>query len=138
MISQAPNDKDDVIVAGGFLDDQDVRSSKGSDVDSLQSTHEEADIRLVLHAAHSPFETVVVSSRDTDVLLLVAHFRHLHCDNLWVMAGTSKARKFIPVGTVCNSLNGLAGNLLAFHALTGCDTTSYMANHSKQTCWTLF
>ncbi len=138
LISQAPNDKD-VIVAGGFLDEQDVRSSKGSDVDSLRSTHEEADTRLVLHAAHSRFETVV-PSRDTDViLLLVAHFRHIHFDNLWVMAGTSKARKFIPVGTVCNSLpNDLVGNLLAFHALTGCDTTSYMANHSKQTSWTLF
>ncbi len=55
------------------------------------------------------------------------------------MAGTSKARKFIPVGTVCNSLpNGLVGTLLAFRALTGCDTTSYMANHSTQTSWTLF
>ncbi len=138
LISQAPNDKD-VIVAGGFLDEKDVRSSKGSDVDSLRSTHEEADTRLVLHAAHSRFDAVVVPSRDRDViLLLVAHFRHIHCDNLWVMAGTSKARNFIPVGTVCNSLpNGLVGNLLAFHALTGCDT-SHMANHSKQTSWTLF
>ncbi len=35
LISQAPNDKD-VIVAGGFLEEQDVRSSKGCDVDSLR------------------------------------------------------------------------------------------------------
>ncbi len=83
LTSQAPNDKD-IIVAGGFLDEQDARSSKGSDVDSLRSTHEEADTRLVLHATYSHFETVVVSSRDRDVvLLLVAHFRHIHCDNLW-------------------------------------------------------
>ena len=28
--------------------------------------------------------------------------------------------------------------LPAFHALTGCDTTSYLAGHSKKSCWKIF
>ena len=29
-------------------------------------------------------------------------------------------------------------DLLAFHALTGCDTTSYIANHTKRSSWKIF
>ena len=46
----------------------------------LKSTHEEDDTGLVLHAVHSQFHTVVMSSRDTDVLLLlVSHFQSMQC-----------------------------------------------------------
>ena len=87
---QAPKDKE-IVVAGGFRKELEVKSSKGTtDSTPLKSTHEEADTRLVLHAIHSQFNTVVVSSRDTDVLLLlVSHFRCMQCEHLWMMSGTS-------------------------------------------------
>ncbi len=50
-----------VVVAAGFTE--------------KTTTNEEADTRLLLRAVHSQFNTVVVSSRDTDVLVLrVANF----------------------------------------------------------------
>ncbi len=60
-----------IVVAGGFTDELEVRSSMGTSVDHFRSTNEEADTRLVLHAVNSPCNTVVVASRDTDVLLLL-------------------------------------------------------------------
>lgn len=52
-------------------------------------------------------------------------------------AGTSKRRKFVPIHT-CDQLSPmLKSNLLAFHALTGCDATSYLAK-SKRAGWNVF
>ena len=102
--------------------------------------HTEADTRLVLHAVHSQFHTVVVSSRDTDVLLLlVSHFQIMQCQHLWMTSGISKKRRYIPIDAVFNKLpSGSASSLLAFHAFTGCDTTSYIANHTKRSSWKIF
>ena len=125
LCSQAHVDKA-IVVAGGFRDELEVKSSTGAtDLGPLKYTHEEADTRLVLHAVHSQFQTVVVSSRDTDVLLLlVSHFQRIQCQHLWMKSGTSKKRRYIPIDEVFNKLpSGSASSLLAFHALTGCDTT---------------
>jgi len=82
-----------------------VRSSKEtSDLHAQRSTHE-ADTRMVLCAVHDQFRTVVVSSQDTDVLLLlVAHFERAQCEHLWMMLGTSKKRSYIPVNVVYDKL----------------------------------
>ena len=100
----------------------------------------EADTRLVLHAIHCQFNTVVVASRDTDILLLlVYHFQRMSCEHLWMMCGSSKKWRYTPIEHVFNNLpTGSVSTLLAFQALTGCDTTSYIANHSKRTSWGLF
>ena len=140
LCSQAPDAKE-IVVAGGFRDELEVRSSKTTtDLTQLRATHEEADTRLVLHAVHSQFHTVVVSSRDTDVLLLlVSHFPRVQCEHLWMMSGTTKKRQYIPIDAVFNSLPAeSATSLLPFHALTGCDTTSYIANHTKRSAWKVF
>lgn len=72
-------------------------------------------------------------------LLLVSHFQRMQCEHLWMMSGTSKKRRYIPIDAVFNKLpNGSAGSLLAFHALTGCDTTSYIANNTKRSSWKIF
>ena len=101
LCSQAPVDKE-IVVAGGFRDELQVKSSTCTiDLGPLKSTHEEADTRLVLHAVHSQFHTVVVSSRDTDVLLLlVSHFQRMQCQHLWMKSGTSKKRRYIPIDEV--------------------------------------
>ena len=53
-------------------------SNKALEMTLLQTTHEEADTRIVLHCVHTNTDQVVVSSRDTDVLiLLVSHFTYM-------------------------------------------------------------
>ncbi len=96
----------EIVVAGGFRDELEVKSSTGAtDLGPLKSTHEEADTRLVLHAVHSQFHTVVVSSRYTDVLLLLlSHFKIMQCQHIWMKSGTSKKRRYIPIDAVFNKL----------------------------------
>ena len=61
--------------------------------------------------------------RDTDVVLLLIH--HITADEVWMDAGTTKNPRCIPVHDMRNSLPvPLNRNLLAFHAITGCDSTS--------------
>ena len=116
LCSQAPVDKA-IVVAVGFRDELEVKSSTGTtDLGPLKSTHEEADTRSVLHTVNSQFHTGVVSSRDTDVLLLlVSHFRRMQCQHLWMKSGTLKTRRYIPIDAVFNKLpRGSASSLLAF------------------------
>ena len=54
-------------------------------------------------------------------------------------SGISKKRRYIPIDAVFNKLPcGSASSLVAFHALTGCDTSSYIANHTKRSSWKIF
>ena len=96
----------EVAVAGGFKDEREVRSSKTStDIAQLRATHEEADTRLVLRALNCPFEVLVVSSKDTDVLvMLLAHFPNMQCEHLWMRSGTAKQHKDIPIRETFNNL----------------------------------
>jgi len=127
----------DVVVAGGFVEEDKALSTAGSDVSTLSATHEEADTRIIVHASQSNQKTVVVCARDTDViLLLLHHYQRIKCDEVWVMAGTSGKRKFIPIHTIALSMDDqLRRNILAFHAITGCDVTSYLAGISKKNAW---
>jgi hypothetical protein len=91
---------------------------------------------------HTDAEIVVVSARDTDELvLLLAHFHNLNFKKIWMKAGTSKRRKYIPVHDIRQKLsfsNPVFETLIPFHAITGCDTVSYFAGHSKKTAWKIF
>ncbi|KAL5008318.1 hypothetical protein ScPMuIL_013899, partial [Solemya velum] len=73
----APDDKE-IVVAGGFKQEQEVRLSKNTtDLTHLRARHEEADTIMVLHALHCQSSTVVDSSKDTDVLVpLVSYYPH--------------------------------------------------------------
>jgi hypothetical protein len=77
---------------------------------------------------------VNVICRDTDVLvLLVAHMPNL-CQHVWMQAGTTKKKRYIPVHKLPLGEKARA-SLLAFHALTGCDTTSQFAGIGKKSAW---
>ena len=140
LVKNAPLGKE-LVVAGGFLSEEEVHSTNElTNVELLRATHEEADTRMVLHAIHCNYKNIVVSSKDTDVLaLLVAHRHRMSCDHLWMMAGTKQKRKYIPVDDILQQLpSGSESSLLAFHALTGCDSTSFISNHSKRTAFKVF
>ena len=102
----APENKE-IVVFGGLADEEEVNCSKAavdtSCTTALRCNHEEADTRLVLHALYNTYQTVVVSSRDTDVLvLLVAHYPGAKCQKLWMMLGTSGKRRYILIEAVYN------------------------------------
>ena len=55
------------------------------------------------------------------------------------MAGTSTKRKFISIHTIALSMEAhIRKNILAFHAITGCDVTSYLAGISKKNAWKIY
>ena len=134
---QSQYDKE-IVTAGGFKNELEVWASRDiENISELCSTQEEADTRLILHAINCNFKYIVVSSRDTDVLiLLVSHFHRMNCIELWMMCGTQKKPKYIPVHEIVKNLSSnTLKALIPFHTLTGCDTTSYLAQHTKWTAW---
>ena len=140
LIEHSPTDKL-VVVGGGFTEATTVKSSDPDlDVSSLMADHEEADTRLILHCIHIDLKTIVMSVRDTDVLLLLlAHYDKMRCTRLYMKAGTSKAPKFLPVHEIRTLLSAdQVATLLAFHAITGCYSVSQFSGHGKKTSWKVF
>ena len=103
-----------------------------SGVDTLfECNHEEADTRVVLHAFLSD-GPVIIKAKDTDVLILTVYAFALKQPQAdWCMQIDHK--QFISIGKIVQFLGiTTALHLPAFHALTGCDTTSYFFNVSKK------
>ena len=88
----------------------------------------------ILYCIHSHVETIIVAVRDTDVLLLLlAHYDRMGCTRLYMKAGTSNAPKYFPVHEIRMLLSiDLVDTLLAFHAITGCDSVSQFSGHGKK------
>ena len=64
---------------------------------------------------------------------------HIRCSNLWMRSGTASKRKYFNIRAIYECLpQGSSSALLPFHALTGCDTTSFICNHSKKSAWKVF
>ena len=140
LIARAPENKI-IVTAGGFKNIQEVRSSNPSlDTSALEAYHEEADTRVVLHCINNSADSVVVYARDTDILvLLLAHFEKMPCKNLWLKAGTYKKPKYFPIHELHQDLpKSQIESILAFYAIIGCDSVSFIAGHSKKSAWKVF
>lgn len=123
-----------VVVSGGFTSETEVQSTDPSmNTDLMKSNHEEADTRIVLHCIHTNAKTIVVSARDTDILiLLLAHYKRISCTQLWLKCGTLKKPKYVPVHDTWENLDlddHMYEIIPAFHAITGCDTVSFFLGH---------
>jgi hypothetical protein len=60
---------------------------------------------------------------------------------IWMMAGTSKSPESIPIHSVLETnlpTRRMAQNLLAFHSITGCDTTSFFYGISKKKAYKVY
>ena len=86
---------------GGFTDGERVveitRARPTEDIDTL---NEQADIRMILHAAYavrdSPTSAIVIQSPYTDVLVLcVSRFTGIGCNELWFRTGVSDCQRYI-------------------------------------------
>jgi len=130
----------EVVTSGGFHDRMAAESSRGTDVNSLKCNHDEADTRMLLHCkcvTDLGFERLVISCRDTDVLVLLVHFASDLTREIWFQTGTAKQRSFVAVHDV--DLDPvLRHNLPGFHAISGCDTVSQFCGIGKTTAWKTF
>ena len=113
-----------VITAGGFEEQTAVASIQESDVHPSQSSHEEADTRIILDVNatyRGGYDRVIVSCRDTDVLVLITHFAGKLSREMWRPAFTRQHIRYIVVHNIgCTPM--LHENILSYHAVTGFDT----------------
>ena len=133
--------KCELVTEGGFSCATHARSTRRSEV-KLQGNHEEADTRLVLHsceAVNHGYKIMLVICRDTGVMLLLIHFMPAQTAEVWMISGTAKKSICYPIHALSERLaKPLRDNLQGFHAFTGCDTTSAVSGHGKQSCWKTF
>ena len=79
-------------------------------------------------------------ARDTDIFSFTPRpFEKMPCKNLWLKAGTYKKPKYFPIHELHQDLpKSQIESILAFHAITGCDSVSFIAGHSKKSAWKVF
>ena len=96
----------------------------------LHYTHEEADIIIVnqlMIVAENGASNICVVCDDTDVFVLLIHFycrEKLDCNVS--MESPIAGRSVIDIKATANKHRDIADNLPGLHALTGCDSTSYI------------
>ena len=132
LLSNMPSDKI-IVAAGVFEDEKCVRSNQNNiDLRALSADHEEADTRIVLHCAHSTSDFIVISSRDTDIIiLLLAHHNRFPNRDIYI---TMHNKVYLNLGILVTHLGPqICDSLLLCHSITGCDTVSFMYGIGKVT-----
>lgn len=119
---------------------QEVKASSARDLCSISPCfQEEADTRMLLHAADcckDGHKQVMIRTVDTDVLVIaVSLFHKIGAEKLWLEFSTEKHTRYISVQGIVHALGTeKAESLIAFHALTRCDKTSF-SGRGKVTAW---
>lgn len=106
----------------------------------LTHSQEEADTLLVLHALTVLNEAeLVVSSPDTDVLLLLVYMYPKLPTSTIFLTGKGRLKRNISVRSIYNNLGPKrASALLGVHALTGSDMSGRFAGRTKDSCFKAF
>ncbi|KAG7174158.1 hypothetical protein Hamer_G003045 [Homarus americanus] len=104
--------------------------------------HEEADTRMMVHAADAlecGHRRILILTVDTDVVILavaLANERSEVLDEIWFTFGTGKNRRYIAAHQIAKALGPEKSRALpVFHAITGSDTVSAFTGHSKKAAW---
>ncbi|KAG7158065.1 hypothetical protein Hamer_G028471 [Homarus americanus] len=104
--------------------------------------HEEADTRMMVHAADAlecGHRRILIRIVDTDVVILAVALANELSEvlgKLWLTFGTGKNRRYIAAHQIAMPLGPEKSRALPVsHAITGCDTVSPFAGHSKKAAW---
>ena len=90
-------------------------------------------------AKRNPFDELLVSSPDTDVLLLLIYFYKDLCNQTRFLTGWEKNIREIDVGKAYEALGPKnAETILGFHTFSGCDQIERFNGKSKLSCWNTF
>jgi hypothetical protein len=94
------------------------------------------------HAAVTGSKNIIISSSDTDVVVLAIYvFIDLHNNELWIAFGKGKDFRWIPVHQTTRALGPRCIALPFFHAFPGCDTVSAFVGKGKMSAlqtWNVF
>ena len=94
-----------------------------------ECNHEEADTRIILLASQETNDVAVVA-KDTDVLSLLWHM-FITISNT-IGSSNMMPKKNANIRKICDYLGkDVCESILAFHAITGSDTTSYFFRAGK-------
>ena len=112
-----------------------ITSDMCEEVPALESQHEEADGRMLLHAAHAlaeGFPAVVICAEDTDVFILCLAFNDQIDAPLFKKCGTRNRTRLVDITKVAASIGSkVCKALVGMHACTGCDTVSAFGGKAK-------
>ena len=112
------------------------------DVRNLQSSQEEADTKIIFHAADATSDGAIeiqVHSPDTDVFVLALRRYPELCANVSFVTGKGRNRRAIKLQPIVQALGeARTAALPAFHALSGADNTGCFSGHAKPLCWKAF
>ena len=101
----------------------------------LDSSQEEADTRLLLHAAHatrSKFVAVIIVSEDTDVSVLCLAFKSFIPSSMFIKCSSKTRVKYLDVSRIVERVRASkCKSLPGFHAFTGCDAVSAFQRRGK-------
>lgn len=93
-----------------------------SEVSDLETNHEEADTRLLLHAnqAKETNDRIIIKSPDTDVFVLSIAMQRTIEKETFFMTGTGNKFRLIPIMSIVEETDeNLCQCLLGFHAFSG-------------------
>ena len=89
----------------------------------LNSNHEEADTRMLLHAKHAAVDTddkIIIKTSDTDVFVLCIAMQRAIDKDIVFMTGTGNNFKLIPIQKIADTMDEeLCQSLQGFHAFSG-------------------
>ena len=135
-----------IILAGRFSDRKIVMGvgiNSVFPIDFLQSTQEEADTRMLLHAVSlsNANQKIIVKCDDTDVLVLLIHYfnRGLLAKKVFMFAGRSGKKRYISIHNIAIELGtSVCKCLPAVHALSECDSACSLHGIGKRTAYSVF
>jgi len=95
-------------------------------------SHEEADTRVFVHARDATSQgskSITIKANDTDVVVIAVltmpSLKELGLEKLWIASGQGASARWTPVHEMISSIGPeKVGDILFFHAFTGCDVVS--------------
>ncbi|KAL2102045.1 hypothetical protein ACEWY4_003806 [Coilia grayii] len=112
-----------------------------TEIKDLESTHEEADTRIVLHAAYAAksCSDLVIRSPDTDVFVLTLAFCKQIDSHLYFHTGKERDTHITDISRLHTHLGeAKCDALVGLHAFSGCDTVSALHNVGKAKAYKKF
>ena len=120
-----------------LLSNSDGQSTDSMPVNCLFNRQEEADTLLILHSLNADSEEnedmdIIVRSPDSDVFFLLVSYSKQFKHPLYFDTGNSNKRRMIHIQKLCGIIPKESSDaILAYHAFTGCDSTSAFLQKGK-------
>ena len=107
-----------------------------SNITELETSHEEANTKIILHAmhwrqTHNVNVTIFSPSGDTDIIVLLLAFLQDHEEHILIIDGHGEDKKNLKLSDIDLEEN-LIHSLIGFHAITGNDYVSSFFRKGKK------